>query len=211
MAVTIHSRRCFTKVPSRWRNSIRREPSCGLSQLPSRVRKGSYCPETPCSTRPDTEIPPLLRALLTMRVNATATHKKRETALHLAAKNGGGFLLEIPSRGPARDWKAVAEGYLTGLQYAAQKGSPETARVLVCLGADTEAISNDGQTALQYAVQHATPETLLDLIELGAKPDTKQETNSDGKDGIACGDAGWTGRGGVVLAGPRSKHRSGSR
>lgn len=78
------------------------------------------------------------------------------------------------------DGKAVPEGYLTVVQYAALKGSPETVRVLVRLGANTESISNDGQTALHYAVQHATLETLLDLMELGAKPAAKQETDSDG-------------------------------
>lgn len=41
--------------------------------------------------RPETEILPIVKALLKVGFNTAATNKKRETALHLAVKNGGGF------------------------------------------------------------------------------------------------------------------------
>lgn len=132
---------------------------------------------------------PLVKALLKRGVNVTATNEKKETALHLAAKNGhaevAAALLEIPSRGLVFDGRAVAEGNLTALHYAAQKGSPETVRVLMRLGANTEAMSNDGQTALHYAAQHDSPETLLVLMQLGGNMDAKDTTGNTPLDRVA--------------------------
>lgn len=130
------------------------------------LSKGAKIPDGVLHAAVDVDLP-MLQLLLTNGADVSAVNKSGDTALHLAAEEGrGGMVDELLRKGASIS--TVDSNGRTALHLAAKQGHYEVVIELLTKGADISAIDSDGCTALHLAAGKGYENVVDELLKGGA-------------------------------------------
>ena len=116
-----------------------------------------------------------VRALLQQGADVNAAQTDGLTALHWAAMNNYGEILDVLLYAGATVKPLTRVGGYTPLHLAARSGHAEIVTKLTAAGADPDEWTTTGVTAIHFAAQANSAETIRALAEAGANLDAPDE------------------------------------